>query len=290
MSNNEPISVRNGIEEMLRALEIEFGVMLTVHDVGGIFHDAEGTPLLPPPWQTHRRNPLCLRIDRDRCIRHCLDRVNAQCRVAGDQAIVIPCWAGLVEVCVSLRRGGLHVGTLSAGAWRAAGLGKRVPACFSGSRALADTCANLQVLDPERARRLSCVLVACADGLVAALERLQRLDTSPGDRRGDIARFVATHADRPVSTGDLARMLNLSPSRAGHVVKALFGAPLAALLRRERLSRACTLLRTTDFPVKEIARRSGFSDPFRFSRVFRAAEGTSPGRYRRRFQPRGVFH
>lgn len=266
-------------------MEIELGVMLTVHDVGGIFHDAEGAPLLSLSRQSHLRNPLCLRIDRERCIRHCLDHVNARCRMAGSQSFISQCWAGMVEVCVSLRWGGLHIGTLSAGIWRTSESSGQVPDCFSKSQAMTGAYSKLPLLHRDRAQRLSLMLVVCADGLMVELEHLQHLDKLPGDRRGEIIRFVTVHANQQVSIGELANIMNLSPSRAGHVVKELFGVPLSTLLQRERLHRARTLLRTTDFPVKEIARRSGFSDPFRFSRVFRKVEGKTPGNYRKRFQP-----
>lgn len=40
------------------------------------------------------------------------------------------------------------------------------------------------------------------------------------------------------------------------------------------------MLRQTDLPVREIARRLGYADPYYFSRAFRKTVGTSPTAYR----------
>lgn len=271
----------NEIEATLSALEAELAIMLTVHDLGGIFHDMDGTPLLPGSRQSHRRNPLCLRIDRRRCVQHCHGHIIERCRKEPAEYFVGTCWAGIVEVVVPLRRAGIIVGTITAGAWRPAKPASTGSIWRVGSKATQDCYTQLRPLEPDRAERLGCILAAIGHGLIATLGRLQRPEAIQGDRRAEIMRFVAEFADRRASTRDLAKRLHLSSSRAGHLVSDLLGVPLAELLLRERLKRAKTLLHTTDHPVKEIAARCGFSDPYRFSRAFRKAEGLPPGRYRR---------
>lgn len=278
------VSGDNEIEATLLALEAELGVMLTVHDFGGVFHDASGRSLLPPGRSSHRRNPLCVAPDRERCMAHCLGEVRMRCAGEG-QAITTSCWTGLSEVVVPLRRGAAQLGTLSAGCWRDASAGAAPPPCYARSAAMRGAWCQLDVLTPTRTTRLGRLLTLAADGLLATLDRIQRTEPEPGNRRMEIRRFVAIHADRAITTRDLAKQLHLSPSRTGHLVSELFGVPLALLVRRERLQRARTLLASTDFRVKEISFRCGFGDEFQFSRVFRKAEGLPPGRYRRAVAP-----
>lgn len=271
----------NEIEATLLSVEAELGVMLTVHDFGGIFHDANGRSLLAPGRASHRRNPLCVAPDRERCMAHCLEEVRRRCATEG-RAVTTSCWTGLTEVVVPLRRGAAQLGTLSAGCWRGAHADDSPPRVYARSAELAEAWRALTPLSPTRSAQLGRILAAVADGLLASLERIQRMEPEPGNRRMEIRRFVAMHADHDLHTRDLARRLHLSPSRAGHLVTELFGVPFAILLQRERLQRARTLLASTDFRVKEIALRCGFGDEFQFNRIFRKAEGLSPGHYRRR--------
>ena len=52
-------------------------------------------------------------------------------------------------------------------------------------------------------------------------------------------------------------------------------------IARRRMERAAELLRTTNLPVRVIARRLQYDDPFYFSRCFRARFGLSPRQWRK---------
>lgn len=47
-----------------------------------------------------------------------------------------------------------------------------------------------------------------------------------------------------------------------------------------KIQRACNLLDTTNFSIKEIAAQIGYADPFYFSRIFKKIVALSPARYR----------
>ena len=49
---------------------------------------------------------------------------------------------------------------------------------------------------------------------------------------------------------------------------------------RKRLQEAQKLLLTTELPVAEVARRTGWNDPFHFSRLFTRLTGRSPSAFR----------
>lgn len=57
-------------------------------------------------------------------------------------------------------------------------------------------------------------------------------------------------------------------------------AGIAEEIRRQRVHRACELLRGSDLPLEQVAQRSGFSSVYYFSNAFRKAMNTTPRRYR----------
>ena len=101
-------------------------------------------------------------------------------------------------------------------------------------------------------------------------------------RRGQIMRYIEQNlADSPRLEG-LGRELNLSASRAGHLVEEIFGENFTALVRQVRCNRAALLLAATAHPVSEIALRLGFSDQSHLIRTFKIQTGLTPLAYRKK--------
>lgn len=135
-----------------------------------------------------------------------------------------------------------------------------------------------------------------AEAAGAALEVALRafvsgaLDTTLG-KRGRLPplleRLVAHLAERwtgerleSIPLADLAVACGVSREHLCRTVQAELGcAPLAAL-RLVRLVRAAGMLARPDLEIGEIGRRCGFTDPYHFSRAFRAAWGVAPTVYR----------
>ena len=80
---------------------------------------------------------------------------------------------------------------------------------------------------------------------------------------------------------DLARVVNLSPSRLNHLFKLAVGVPLSKYVRALRMQRAKELLETTFLSVKEITAEMGYKDESHFVQNFKAAYGSTPAQYRR---------
>jgi AraC-like DNA-binding protein len=80
---------------------------------------------------------------------------------------------------------------------------------------------------------------------------------------------------------DLAALIGLSPAHFHAVFKAATGIPPMEYVIRLRIREAQSLLLQTTATVAEVAERSGFHDPFHFSRLFRSRCGVSPAQYRR---------
>lgn len=83
----------------------------------------------------------------------------------------------------------------------------------------------------------------------------------------------------------LARRHAMSYSLLRLRVREATGQPPARFAMQLRCDAARALLGETDWPVKEIAARVGFDDPYEFSRMFTRSVGTSPRNYRRQTKP-----
>jgi len=277
----------NDIEKILLALESEFGVMITVHDLSGIFHDLAGNPLLGSRRQSHKRSILCYPRERDDCFSFCMGKVNARAAQCHEDFFISKCWAGLVEIVAPMRRENLHVATIFAGTWRWQEGRMDIPACYKKSPRLNAAYLELPLLESGRSTQLGLLLANAGRGLLSKLESLQKIDSESATRKEEIWRYILTNASRKLSTRDLAKKLHVSPSRAGHITGALFGMTFADLLIHERLTRAKTLLRSTDSPISQIAIMSGFGNEFHFSRMFRKLVGQAPGRFRKDLRKKG---
>ena len=79
---------------------------------------------------------------------------------------------------------------------------------------------------------------------------------------------------------ELARSVNLSPSRFHQVFKAETGVSPSRYLRALRLGKAKELIENSFLSVKEIRGRVGAGDDSHFVRDFKKAYGLSPSKYR----------
>ena len=96
-----------------------------------------------------------------------------------------------------------------------------------------------------------------------------------------LARFsaaMARHADRSLSIPKLARSLGLSPRTLSLRCSRLLGDSPARLFLRYKIEQARRLLAETEISVKEVSHRFGFSNPYHFSRAYKAVTGFPPSR------------
>jgi AraC-like DNA-binding protein len=126
-------------------------------------------------------------------------------------------------------------------------------------------------------------------GLVGLIEdRLRRgpeAESPPGSgsrfEAETVRRFVQEHLAKPLSLEDLAEASGLSPWHFSRLFRQRFGLPPMQYLTRQRVGRACVLLRETPMKVAAVARSVGYEDPYHFSRLFKRVVGLSPTAYRK---------
>ncbi|MFG1942080.1 AraC family transcriptional regulator [Nonomuraea sp. NPDC048826] len=104
---------------------------------------------------------------------------------------------------------------------------------------------------------------------------------------GISAALEAVHGDpaHPWTVATLADLAGLSRAAFARRFAQLVGRPPLGYLTWWRLSTAARLLRSTDAPLSEVARRVGYGSEFAFANAFKRAHGVAPGRYRRDSSP-----
>ena len=256
------------IEAHLQAFESLAGCRLCVHDHARLFTGSDGQRTIGFNRGSHRvTHAICGATERELCLENCMHRLNRRVERRHERCFLKRCPRGTIEVVAPLYRGGNHVGTLFAGMWGAthSHAGHGLPPA-----------ARVEL------QRLQLILPIFADGLLDLCVRREEPVAQENSRKSEIHDYISSHCRGALSLPDLAARLGLSPSRAGHLVKELFGETFVDLVARERLLTARHFLVNSDYRMKEIAQLCGLGSAEHFNRLFRQRVGLTPGEYRRR--------
>ena len=112
-----------------------------------------------------------------------------------------------------------------------------------------------------------------------AFKRISQLQ-----RFGEIIKYLNEHFRKSVSIDTLAELACLSKSQFHRQFKATFSVAPFEYLKKLRIQNAIKLLQHSDLTIFEVGEQSGWNDQFHFSRIFKAAIGLSPGKYRERIR------
>jgi AraC family transcriptional regulator len=93
--------------------------------------------------------------------------------------------------------------------------------------------------------------------------------------------YLHTHLDEDLDLNKLADIAYMSPYHWHRVYLAVYGESVVATVKRLRLQGAATLLIRGDLPITKIAKQSGYPNVQSFTRIFAAAYGLPPARYRK---------
>lgn len=92
--------------------------------------------------------------------------------------------------------------------------------------------------------------------------------------------WLQRNLHRAISGDDLAEVAGVSLSHFRRQFKAWSGMSINSYVQRARIAKARELLHDPQLGIKQVAQRTGFADPFHFSRVFRRIDGLSPRQFR----------
>jgi LacI family transcriptional regulator len=94
-------------------------------------------------------------------------------------------------------------------------------------------------------------------------------------------RYVRDNACRAIDVSDVVDHVGIARTTLRHRVKRVLGRSIHQEINRLRLVRIKTLLATTDMPIKQVARASGFKSVQYMTRVFKKATSQTPAAFRR---------
>lgn len=117
-----------------------------------------------------------------------------------------------------------------------------------------------------------CVSEIGNTGSSSVAEKIQAIQT-----------YLDLHFAEKISLDDLAEQYFISKFHLSREFKKLTGTTIGNYLTAKRVSHAKKQLRFTNLPLDAIARECGLSDTSYFVKVFKSAEGMTPGEYRSRW-------
>ena len=120
----------------------------------------------------------------------------------------------------------------------------------------------------------------------ATHEKHSELSSSAGPEMkinlGQIGQYLQDHCHRDLKIDEVATRCGFSSRHLARLFKSQFGESFSDSLLRARIQTASHLLLDDSYPLKQIARKSGFNSTSAFVRSFRRFTGVTPGVYRRR--------
>jgi transcriptional regulator GlxA family with amidase domain len=163
--------------------------------------------------------------------------------------------------------------------------GKSVSSWSDGSKRLAEECFHRQLgwgwSMEAILRQLLVNLIRHQDITLADTMPLRVLS-----QLWPVFEFVEQNLSDPhLRVADLADVLGLSEVSLRKLFRKAGLAAPAEFLRQQRIQRTCTLLRTTQRPIQQIARQCGYEDIPLFYRQFRVQTATTPKAFRERIEP-----
>ena len=237
-----------------------------------VFHDRLWRSGLCHEFRQHTQKACTKNMAKDQtetCFSYCMKEVHRELIDSPDGRVQTCPW-GITEITTPVYMGGIFAGVLYAGP------------CWLQDEAPPEDLED--VIIPPSAEWLEqrrTLVAAIATQLGTLLQGLP--DHAPCDRRQRILDFLVQRLEDKIAIEDLAVELDLSPSRAGHVIKELFDMTFPQLLKSVRLQEAAHLLTSTDRSIASISNQVGFSQQNYFSSQFAEMFAMSPREYRKQY-------
>ena len=95
----------------------------------------------------------------------------------------------------------------------------------------------------------------------------------------EIKAYIQENFSTKISLGGIAQQKHMNYCYLSLLFKEVAKVSFQDYLMEIRLNRACQLLKTGKYKIKDVAELSGFSDQHYFSKTFKKAFGCSPKKY-----------
>ncbi|MCD4735282.1 MAG: helix-turn-helix domain-containing protein [Bacteroidales bacterium] len=105
---------------------------------------------------------------------------------------------------------------------------------------------------------------------------------------GKVLEYFENNLDKKIYIDDMADMANMSKRNFHRIFKCALGISPVNYLIEVRLQKARKLLRETDLQIADISIVTGFSDSTYFIKCFRQTFGTTPHKFKMRFQHQNI--
>lgn len=246
---------------LVDSLEKRIGLNVTFNDMHGFFCDKEGKSFIHPEHSFHNLD-FCQSTDRKKCHLHENKTGNALA-AEKDFPYLTNCWQGPLQIAIPLKWHTHNVGVIYLGPFKT-----------DQSEDLDLPCYDLSDFDSD-----AVLLEALGKGIVE--KTVASKIRGKGERWEKVFRLYTSRLSEKIGIRDVAEELSLSPSRASHLVKELFGMPFEQVLLEHRLQRSAALLESTDLTHAEIAELVGFCDIYHMSKMFKRKFSIPPGEFRK---------
>jgi AraC-like DNA-binding protein len=96
-----------------------------------------------------------------------------------------------------------------------------------------------------------------------------------------LTQYLRDHVHEPTDLRAIAAHFHLSTSTLCHRTRRMLSTTVQRLHEAMKIEHACTLLQLGTLSIAGVAQRTGYADPYYFSRVFRKHMGVSPRQWSR---------
>jgi AraC-like DNA-binding protein len=93
-------------------------------------------------------------------------------------------------------------------------------------------------------------------------------------------RYIENNINDELSNKDLAGKINMATNAFARLFKEDTGFTLHDYIRQKRIEKASIMLSHTNYSIDEIADRTGFTNRYHFSRIFKSVTGNTPAKFR----------
>ena len=121
---------------------------------------------------------------------------------------------------------------------------------------------------------------ALLKNILLELVRLSQNDRKKSDICDTVLSYISAHPEEDLSNERLGEIMCLDPCYLNRLIKNYTGLSLHRNVIHRRIRTATEFLLHTDFPLEDIATKTGFCDAAHFSACFKKQTGIPPSRYR----------